>query len=74
MGVYTDQGEQAGGGQTKGKLWRWDPLLPLPPVLPQKWGPLFIPDMLGFCVRLPLRKSSLMKINESDNHSFLGLT
>lgn len=48
----------------RGNLGGWDHLLPLPPVLPQKRGPIFIPDMLGFCVRSPLRKSSLMKINE----------
>ena len=34
---------------------------------------LYLVYMLGFCVRLSLRKGSLMKINESVNDSFLGL-
>lgn len=71
MEVYTDQGEKR-GEQMEVKLWSTGPPLPLPPALLQKSSFIFILYMLGFCVRLPLWKGSLVKINESDglSHQF----
>lgn len=71
---FTQTKESRGENKWKGKFGGWDHPLPLPSAPLQKSGPSFILYMVGFYVRLPLRKGSLMKINESDNYSFLGLT